>query len=89
MSELVNQTSSLTRRVEHLEAQAQARAITEAREDERDKALYERLDRMEGSIKTVDGKVEGLRGGVSKAVWIFGAAIITAFAAWLIKGGMA
>ena len=45
-------------RIKSLEELAHLRAITEAREDERDKNLYDRLDRMEMKISSVEGSGE-------------------------------
>lgn len=81
ISELVKAHSSLDDRVKRLEELAQSRAITEAREDERDKALYGRLDRMEAEIK-------GIKGIGSKALWVFIAAIITAVSTFVLRGGL-
>lgn len=81
ISSSIQNQASLTVRIERLESLAQARAITEAREDERDKALYARLDRMELKI----GAIEGIG---SKALWVFISTIIVAGATFIIKGGL-
>ena len=89
ISSVAQEYLSLKSRVAHLEELAQSRAITEAREDERDKALYERLDRMETQIKDTRGEIKDIRGIGSKALWVFISAIIVAAAAFMIKGGLA
>jgi len=45
-------------RLKTLEGLAQIRAIAEAREDERDKNLYARLDRMDAQIHAIKGEGE-------------------------------
>ncbi len=88
ISELALQTAAISRRVEHLESLAQERAITEAREDERDKALYARLDRMEGQIKDTREEIKDMRGIGAKGLWVFMSAILVGFATFIIKGGL-
>jgi hypothetical protein len=82
ISEIVNEAVALDMRVRSLENLAQTRAITEAREDERDKALYDRLSRIEDQIKDI-------RGFGSKALWIIGGVLLTAVATFIIQGGLA
>ena len=96
---LVTAQADFLKRLERLEALAQMRAITEAREDERDKALYNRLDRMEDQIQAVKSDLQkqieetkkdlmSFKGLGVKALWVFVSAFIVAFAAWIIKGGL-
>jgi hypothetical protein len=82
ISTVTQECIALKIRLVRLEDLAQSRAITEAREDERDKALYDRLDRMEGDIKSIKGL--GF-----KALGVVGAAIALALVSFLIKGGFA
>lgn len=89
ISEITKAHGALSGRVDHLESLAQERAITEAREDERDKALYDRLDRMEKSIEVTNKDIKDLRGIGAKALWVFISAIIVAAAAFVVKGGLA
>jgi hypothetical protein len=63
--------------------------VTEAREDERDKALYERLTRMEDQIKETRGEIKEIKGLGGRALWIVGSVVLTAIVAWVIKGGLA
>lgn len=82
ISKIADLYSEADKRLKRLEELAQSRAITEAREDERDKALYSRLDRIEKDV-------ESIKGIGSKALWIFASAVIVAVATFLIKGGFA
>jgi hypothetical protein len=82
ISEIVKEAVALDMRVRSLEALAQTRAITEAREDERDKALYDRLTRIEEQIKDI-------RGLGGKVAWLIGSLLLTALVAFVIKGGLA
>lgn len=89
ISEIVKEAAALAMRVRSLEAFAQTRAVAEAREDERDKALYERLTRMEDQIKETRGEIKEIKGIGSKALWIVGSALLMALVAFIIKGGLA
>lgn len=89
ISEIVKEAVALDMRVRTLESLAQTRAVTEAREDERDKALYERLTRMEDAIKETRGEVKDIKGAGGKALWIIGGLLITAIFTFIIKGGLA
>jgi hypothetical protein len=85
----VREAVAIEARVRILEAYAQTRAVTEAREDERDKALYERLTRMEDQIKDTRTEIKEIKGLGGRALWIVGSVVLTAFIAWIIKGGLA
>jgi regulator of replication initiation timing len=89
ISDIVKEAVALDMRVRSLETFAQTRAVAEAREDERDKALYERLTRMEDQIKETRGEIKEIKGIGSKALWIVGSALLTALVAFVIKGGLA
>lgn len=88
ISTVVEGQAALIRRVEQLEALSRAREITEAREDERDKALYDRLDRMDKSIAENNTKIENLKAIGAKALWVFMSAFIVGAATFIIKGGL-
>lgn len=81
------------KRIARLEELAQSRAITEAREDERDKALYRRLDLMDAEIaalRTETRKEFGaIKGVAARALGIFFGALILAVVAFLVSGGFA
>jgi len=68
-------------RLKLVEEYTVTRKIAEAREDERDKALYSRLDRIEKDI-------DGIKGLGSKALWVVGSAVILAIVTFALKGGL-
>lgn len=80
ISEIVNEAVALDMRVRSLEGLAQTAAITKAREDARDEALYERLSRIEDQIKDI-------RGVGSKALWIIAGGILAGIVAFMMAGG--
>jgi hypothetical protein len=96
--EAAKEAVAIDARVRVLEAYAQTRAITEAREDERDKVLYERLskierktDALEGidtKIVTIRADVDAIKGNFSKLGWAVITAITIAVVAFVIKGGL-
>ena len=99
LARTVDVQADFLKRLEKLEMLAQVRAITEAREDERDKALYSRLDRMEDQIKetqiSLHNQIEetkkdlmSVKGVGFKALWVFISAILVAAAAFLVRGGL-
>lgn len=69
-------------RVQALEEERHKRAIDDARQEERDKALQEEL-------KSLKEAVNSLKGIVNKAVSIIFGAVLLAFVAWVLKGGLA
>lgn len=81
ISAIVKDVFALQARVQTLELYAETRRITEAREDERDKALYGRLDRIEKDV-------DSIKGIGAKALWIVGSAIILAAVGFVLKGGL-
>lgn len=97
ISEIVREALALDVRVRSLEGLAQTRAITEAREDERDKALYDRLGRIEKNVEGFEGvsvkvatltkDVDSIKGGVSKILWTIVLTVVAAIAGFAIKGG--
>jgi hypothetical protein len=71
IGEIVGKAAGLMDRLISVEEWKVTRLISEAREEERDKALYSRLDRIDESIKS-------MRGAWSKIMWIAAATIIPA-----------
>jgi hypothetical protein len=96
--EAAKEAVAIDARVRVLEAYAQTRAITEAREDERDKVLYERLskierktDALEGidtKVATIKADVDSIKGNFSKASWAALASLIGAIVFFIVKGGL-
>jgi hypothetical protein len=89
ISEIVSEAVAIDMRVRSLEGLAQTRAITEAREDERDKSLYDRLGRMEEQIKETRAEIKGIKSVGSRALWIVGSGLLTAVVGFILKGGLA
>lgn len=79
--EIVKEAVAIEARVRALETSNQNRAIVEAREDERDKAMQERLARLEDGIQAI-------RGSGSKVIWTIASAVILAVVAFVLKGGL-
>lgn len=73
--------SSMLETLRTLEQERIERKIVAAREEERDKALNERLTTIETAIK-------GIQGVGNKLVWIAATAVFGAFIAFIIKGGL-
>ncbi len=63
-----------------------------AREDERDKALYRRLDEIERSVEGVRteaiGGVKEIKGAASRVQWIVISVVIGGVVAFIFKGGL-
>lgn len=78
MADSINDTN---RRLAVLEQAHQQYEIYRAREEERDKALQERLKSMEAQLKSILGVG-------SKLLWIVGTSVVGAFIAFLLKGGL-
>jgi hypothetical protein len=55
--------------------------IAEARAEERELRLNERL-------KNIDADLEAIRGVGTKLLWIVAGGVVTAFLAFLLKGGL-
>lgn len=93
LTSLTDRTGDHGKRLDRLEELAQARAITEAREDERDKALYRRLDEMDAKIekmsKDTKADIAAIRGPLVKAVGIVLGAILLAIVTFMVAGGFA
>jgi len=81
ISSIIKEAVNVELRVRTLETYAQTRAVTEAREDERDKALMVQLGRMEKDI-------ESIKGLGSKALWVVGSAVLLAFVTFILNGGL-
>lgn len=82
LSEFVKMLDGVEKRVETLEERHQARQIVEARQEERDIQLERRLVGIEGGI-------EGIKNVGAKFFWVVTGAIVVAFTAFVIRGGLA
>lgn len=64
-----------------------------AREEERDKSLYRRLGEIEASIedsrKESAAGIREIKGTWARVQWIIITAVVIAFAAFVLKGGLA
>lgn len=79
ISSIVEAAITLAERVRNLESYVQQRAVMEAREEERDKALYEKLAEIKADIK-------GIRMFGQKIQWTVIVTVIGAIVAFIIKG---
>lgn len=85
---LARRQNSLSDRLQKLEELSHLRAIAEAREDERDKRLADKLEAMTASIKATNDEVSKLKAIGAKALWIFAGALLLAAARWVLAGGL-
>lgn len=81
LSSYADRMALMDARLKLVEEYTVTRKIAEAREDERDKALYTRLDRIERDI-------DGIKGLGAKALWVIGSAVLVALVAFVLKGGL-
>ena len=93
IAEIVKEAVAIEARVRALESYAQSRAIIEAREDERDKALHDRLTRMEEYAKEtrtdIKGELNAIKSIAPRSLWLIATAIVSAtisgITAYLLK----
>lgn len=66
--------------------------LTAAREDERDKSLYRRLDEIDRNVEAVRVEaqegVKGIRNAASRVQWIVVTVVIGAVLTFIIRGGL-
>lgn len=79
ISAIVETAMALAERVRNLESYVQQRAVMEARDEERDKALYEKLAEIKADIA-------GIRTFGQKIQWTVIVTVIGAIVAFIIKG---
>jgi hypothetical protein len=89
ISSVIERVMLMDARLKLVEEYWVTRKIAEAREDERDKALYERLDRTDADIKALRSEVKDMKGVGAKALWVIAGAVLLAVTTWVIKGGLA
>lgn len=82
LTEIVNVVGAQGNDLKKLGEWQMTRLLAEVREEERDKALYTRLDSLDTAIK-------GMREGWTKILWTIGGAVIVALVAFVIRGGLA
>jgi len=76
---------TLEMRVRALEAKEQSNEVIRAREDERDKALYDRLGRMEEQIKETRVEIKVIKSAGTRALWIVGSAALSGITIFVVK----
>lgn len=77
-------SKSITAMIEEVRVISQwqrAQDLIMAREDERDKALDNRL-------RGIETELHSIKGGFSKAQWIIIGAVILAIVGWVLSGGL-
>ncbi len=77
----VEQASEMSRRLEALEAVQSDRRVDDARREEREKA-------MQKDIADVRDDIKSIKGAFTKLLWIVGTAVIGAFVAFILAGGL-
>ena len=78
LTEIVNVVGELSVDMKKLEEWQMTRLLAEAREEERDKALYGRLDRIDTSINGTKDDIKAMRGVWTRILWIAAGVIIPA-----------
>jgi chromosome segregation ATPase len=78
---ITEQVHNWQQRVIALETVIRKMEIAEARAEERELRLNERL-------KNIDADLEAIRGVGTKLLWIVAGGVVTAFLAFLLKGGL-
>jgi hypothetical protein len=78
-------------KLEAIEKWQMERLVAEAREQERDKALYERLDRIDANIDSMRGvwtRIMWIAAGTVVPAVVAGVALLLVFGANLVFGGL-
>lgn len=47
----------------------------------------EQFENLKGRFDTLDKKIDGVSGGISKVLWLVGAAVVAVIAGFALKGG--
>ncbi len=85
--------SALSQEIANINEWRSATNLMTAREDERDKSLYRRLDEIERSVEAVRTEalagVKEIKGAASRVQWIVISVVIGAVVAFVFKGGFA
>lgn len=77
----VEHFADLTKRLEALELVQSDRRVDDARREEREKA-------MQKDIADVRDDIKSIKGAFTKLLWIVGTAVIGAFVAFILAGGL-
>lgn len=77
----VEQAADMNRRLEALEKVQSDRRVDDARREEREKA-------MQKDIADVRDDIKSIKGAFTKLLWIVGTAVIGAFVAFILAGGL-
>lgn len=92
LSHLTDAHDDLLLRLRRLEEERERRAIVEAREEERSKALMDKLVFMQKSIddtrSNLNDKIDGLKRIGSKALGIALGAVLLTAVKWVLEGGL-
>lgn len=75
---IVKSVTDLADDVRKLGEWQMTRLVAEAREEERDKALYGRLDRIDASVKDTKDNIQSMRGVWTRILWIAAGVLVPA-----------
>jgi hypothetical protein len=78
LTEIVKSVASLADDVKKLGEWQMTRLVAEAREEERDKALYGRLDRIDASVNGTKDDIQSMRGVWTRILWIVAGVLVPA-----------
>jgi hypothetical protein len=78
IGEIVKTVASLGDDVKKLGEWQMTRLVAEAREEERDKALYGRLDRIDASVNGTKEDIKAMRGVWTRILWIAAGVLVPA-----------
>jgi hypothetical protein len=78
IGEIVKSVASLSDDVKKLGEWQMTRLVAEAREEERDKALYGRLDRIDASVNGTKDDIKAMRGVWTRILWIAAGVVVPA-----------
>lgn len=78
IGEIVDHVQSLGIDVKKLGEWQMTRLVAEAREEERDKALYGRLDRIDASVNGTKDDIQAMRGVWTRILWIAAGVLVPA-----------
>ena len=60
------------------------------RDAERDLAVLQtRFDSLKASMHGLEGRLNGISGGIARILWLIGGAVLTSIVAFIVGGGLA